>query len=279
MEQLLVKVPRGFLTTDGKWIKHLTIRQINGYDEQAMLEIPNNIPIHRRALFFLERIVTFSDEKKIDTIQALRHLSIGDRVAILFNARKIILGNIIACTATCLNCSSKMSFDLNISDLLQIHRSDKNQEFYELNTEGYKIKFRPLCAIDQDYSIKKFSSVEMIGNKLVKSCVVNSIPLLPKILPKKIEIDIGMKMDDIDPLSDLSLRVSCPECSKIFEVFFPSEEFILREFAAHSKNLEHEIHWIALHYGWSESEILKLSLQKRKRYVELINATLAGEVL
>jgi len=277
MEQILVKVPRGILSTDGRWIKSAIIRQINGYDEQAILEMQKDIPIHQHILFLLEKIVTFNDRQKINPEQALRQLSIGDRVAILFNARKMIFGDIISCTATCAICNSKMSLDLRISDILQSHNHRDNKKIYELETGEYKMKIRPLSALDQDRSIKISTSVDAIENKLAKSCIVSSIPLLPQIIPKSIVVALGTKMEAIDPLSDVTISVSCPECDQKFQALFPSEEFILREFIAHSKNLEREIHWLAFHYGWSEEEILSLPIKKRRKYIELINATLAGE--
>ena len=273
----LVRVPRGIPSSNGRWIKNATIRQITGYDEQDMSERSPDIPIHQRVLLLLERIVTFNDCKKTKTKQVLLQLSIGDRTTILFNARKMILGDIIQCTAKCIICNNKMSLDLSISDLLRAHNSYNHKEIYEFETGGYKIKIRPLNAFDQDKLIKRNTSILSAEAELVKSCIVNSIPVLPTIIPKSIVEILGSKMEDIDPLSDLTLNISCPECNKKFQILFPAEEFILRELLANSKNLEREIHWLAFHYGWDEDTILSLPSKKRRKYVELINATLTGE--
>ena len=86
-------------------------------------------------------------------------------------------------------------------------------------------------------------------------------------------------LEEIDPLSNIYLHLLCPECGHSFQASLRVEEFVLGELGMMSGNnqLEREVHWLAFHYHWSEEEILSLPTAKRKRYVELVNATLAGE--
>ena len=88
---------------------------------------------------------------------------------------------------------------------------------------------------------------------------------------------VELKLSEIDPLSDIVLEVHCPSCSHAFSAPFWPEEFILQDVGIFNQQLEQEVHWLAFHYHWSEKKILALPIKKRRRYIELINATLAGE--
>lgn len=275
MEPVTVEVPRGIPAKDGKWIRKAVIRYITGNDEQTLLEMPQDIPFHQRVMFLLERIVKF-DVPDINTGKILRQISIGDRTALLLHTRKMILGDTIPCTITCASCARQLSLDLTVSGFLKANYPDQ-REIYELETGGYSMKIRPLNTLDQDTIVESLATRNSLEEKLAKSCIANSVPELPSVLPQVVMDVIGAKLGEIDPLSDIILRVSCPECNNVFQASFPVEEFIFREFVMNYNHLEYEVHLLAFNYCWSEHEILALPVRKRKKYVDLINATLSGE--
>ena len=79
-------------------------------------------------------------------------------------------------------------------------------------------------------------------------------------------------------MSDILLTLICPSCNASFKIPFIVEDFFFKEIKSRKNNLEFEVHWLALNYHWSESEILSLPIPKRKRYVELVNNTIGGEI-
>ena len=274
---MLVEIPRGIPGTDGKWLTKTMIRHINGHDEQSVLEIPQDLPHHQRVLFLLERIVRFQGVQDIETGEVLRKICIGDRVALLLHARSMILGDRIPCTITCTKCEKKMSADLNVSNLLQV-KYPAQRDTYEVEIGGHDMKIKPLNAFSQDEVLdESASSPNSLEQKLAKSCIAYSKPELPTVLPTAILNGLGSKLEEIDPLSDIVLDISCPACGYLVQALFPAEEFIFKEFAMHYNQLEREVHWIAFNYCWSENDILDLPVTRRKKYIELINSTLSGE--
>jgi hypothetical protein len=89
---------------------------------------------------------------------------------------------------------------------------------------------------------------------------------------EKINNEIGK----VDPFADIILDLQCPECKSSFTQSFVIFDFFLKEIDMRNHNLEKEIHWIAFYYHWSEDSILSLPIWKRKRYIDLINATIRG---
>lgn len=72
------------------------------------------------------------------------------------------------------------------------------------------------------------------------------------------------------PLLDLELTTSCPECQTQQEVHFDIQSFLLSTLMHEARWLAHEVHRIAVAYGWPLAEILGLSRAQRRTYVALI---------
>jgi hypothetical protein len=287
IEQVTVAIPRGVPAIDGSsWIQKVKLRQLNGYDEQFLLDVQNSLlPIHACSIALLKRVVSFGDYTEMlendDIDEILRHLSIGDRTALLLHLRKMTFGDLLKCALACPSCSKYMSLDFSVTDILHISHS-KPQKDYDLEIAGFSLKVRPLTGADQELIFDKYGKADnnnKISEELVRSCILYSNHSLPKSLPDDFIFTISSKLDEIDPLSDIVFNLICPNCQHTFQTLFDAERFIFHEIGLRQNQLEREIHWLAFNYKWTESEILSLPLKKRKRYVELINATLSGESL
>lgn len=277
MEQVTVAIHRGIpsQTKSGQWIKSATIRNMTGSDEQKMADILPSLPLHSKVAKLLATMTCFEEGQPEAMI---RKMSLGDRVALLLNVRKLMIGDTISCTADCPKCRKSMSVDLSIDRLLNANHTIKPENDYEVNTCGYTIRVKPLTAEAQDFAAANSESIDAIMQNMAMACIVQSEPDLPAELPEAMLEAIGSQIEKIDPLSDIAFNLSCPECNHAFHASFDAEDFIFREIGvSRYQQLEREIHWLAFHYHWSEKDILSLPSSKRKRYVELVNATLAGE--
>ena len=86
---------------------------------------------------------------------------------------------------------------------------------------------------------------------------------------------IAELMEQLDPQAELRMEVSCPECGESFPALLDAAAFLLQEIGQHAEHLYRQIHSLALHYHWSEAEILDLSPVKRRRYLELLADSLS----
>ncbi len=262
----------------GEWIRKATIRSLTGLDEQVLLDLPASIPTYSKAVMLLERITTFEGTEEAGIV--LKKMTLGDRVCLLLNVRKLMKGDIISCTIDCPKCKRSMSADISINELLKTKCPEPENDNYELIDGGFSLRIRPLTAEDQNLFLSKILVDESLKQNLARACIVQSKPNLPAILSEGLLEVIGSRLGEVDPLSDISLNLLCPECNHTFQASFDAEEYILGEIASNSyRDLEREVHWIAFHYHWSEKEILSIPTTKRKRYVELVNTTLSGEAI
>jgi hypothetical protein len=84
--------------------------------------------------------------------------------------------------------------------------------------------------------------------------------------------EIGERMAAADPLAETRLTLHCPKCECEWEETLDIVSFVWAEIEARARRLLLEIHTLASAYGWTETEILSLSENRRARYVEMVQS-------
>ncbi len=86
-------------------------------------------------------------------------------------------------------------------------------------------------------------------------------------LPRAAADAVAARMAELDPQAEVVLDMPCAICGHRFTVTVDAGELLARELADRADVLLHEIHLLALHYGWQESELLEMGTRRRRRYV------------
>ena len=273
MRRATVSLPHG-LSVDGSWVRTAHLRELNGYDEQHLYETIDSSPF-TRSISVLERVVSFGDRASSAIRDVLTRLPIGDMTALILQMRKMTFGENLHCLITCPACRVEMSVDLKISQLLEEPLAEP-KETYETRVSDFKLSLRPVTCADIEH-LKEYSNGSSLAERLVRSCIISSEPLLPAEIENYFLEMIGSRLSELDPQADLVMDLACPGCKHLFQIPFFPEDFLLKEIDAMEPQFEREVHWLAFNYHWGEEAILSLVLRKRKRYVDLINRTLSGE--
>lgn len=80
----------------------------------------------------------------------------------------------------------------------------------------------------------------------------------------------------LGPTVDHELTIACHECGEVRAVRFDIQQYLLRALEQERRYLTREIHYLACSYSWSLAEILDLSRDDRRAYVEFIGAERAA---
>jgi hypothetical protein len=104
---------------------------------------------------------------------------------------------------------------------------------------------------------------------LLERCVVEGDPREDPAL-------LQTAMDEVGAVLDLHLEAACPKCGALQGVRFDIQTYLLRALAYERRFLNHEVHRIAMAYGWGHEEILNLTREDRRAFVRLIEADQAG---
>lgn len=84
---------------------------------------------------------------------------------------------------------------------------------------------------------------------------------------------VGQALAEHDPLVDFSVACTCPACGAAVEVAVDLEALALRRLRLRQRELLREVHAFALHYGWTEAQILALPESRRAAYLAMIEGS------
>jgi hypothetical protein len=302
-----IDLVHGFKNKENNLIKKVQLRALDGFDEEFItnMDIENDgtrssssyysYPI--KTTILLSRIISFYDiddqykkyteNEKIDIV---KKMTIGDRVLIILYLRKITFGDTFQIEFQCNFCKNFMSIDLSIQAIINNTLSTIQNKHYENvcsvypKYDYYKFKFSDLdvkirLLNGQDQENISLQSDDIDENKLLESCIINLDSIgCEKLLDENFQAKINSVLTELDPLSDILLTLVCPNCNTSIKTLFIVEDFFFKEIKSRMNNLKIELHWLAFNYNWTEYDILSLPLPKRKRYVQIGNSILEGEL-
>ena len=283
-----VPLVHGIIDNGNRTIKRVNLITPNGYDEDFLNRLESkDLPYPIKMNMLLSRVVQFDSNNKSNekhVLYCVRNMTIGDRAYLVFLVRQSMYGNSIYFDVMCDSCQKTMSIHLPVNQVLAHSFSGQNKPnvviekvgaHYRLKLSDCVIEFRLLTGFDQE----KLLSDNMDDMELLQSCILNMDAIVrQKLDDTKFVNLLSSVLSHLDPLSDIVLTQICPSCNTATKIPFFIEDYLFKEIRSRKNNLEWEVHWLALNYHWSESEILKLPINKRRRYVELINNTLGGDV-
>lgn len=196
-------------------------------------------------------------------------LTLGERDRCLFELRERLFGGTMTAVESCPSCRDAMEFTLKTSDLMAIAPA---AGFARVELEGYTVICRALTSADLA-AANRALSVEEARSMLLEQCVISSevagISVPTASLPAGVVLAVAAAVAEADPLSFVELQLSCPGCETPFPAVLNIASYLWQEIDAWADRLFIEVDILARAYSWSEPEILALTPQRRRRYVEM----------
>lgn len=107
-----VILPGGFILDDGRLVKYVEIRELNGSDEEALAKAPT--PGKALRIILSRGLVNIGDEPA--TSKDIDNLLAGDQEAILIGIRIATFGTDLDFSGICPSCSKPQSFVVNLEN-------------------------------------------------------------------------------------------------------------------------------------------------------------------
>jgi hypothetical protein len=137
---------------------------------------------------------------------------------------------------------------------------DREALLLHLHRLTYGARIRPPTGADleaaADRAVEGLDAAERV---LAERCVLEGRPE-----------DVDHLLAELDPQADLRLDMTCPACGRAFSVAFDAGDFLARELARDADALLREIHVLAMHYHWPESELRAMPPRRRRRYLAVL---------
>lgn len=272
-----VTLPGGWWSED---VLHRSarVRPLTGCDEEALLA-RRDATLPERTSALIAHCVEGLGGIEAITEEHAAQLAVGDREALVLALRRATLGDRLQCVAHCPACAEAMDLDLAISDLLVVPDTAPAPVYDETirTADGdWRIRFRLPVGADQIATARACAEEPARGvRELLARCVQEAIApggaaADAAALPAPVVEALGTRMAALDPQAEITLDFACPACGTPGSVVLDAAELFFRELDAHGQDLYREVHRLALHYHWSERDILALPNGKRRRYLALL---------
>jgi len=272
-----VVLPNG-LWLDDQCQRLAGLRPLNGYDEANLLALRGSVSPARWSSELLTRCVTHIGTLHPVTMDAVQALTVGDREALLLHLRRLTFGEILTCILHCPECGEKLSIDLRISQLL-LPPSPSPAFWFKarLPQSNVQVTFRlPTGADLEAIADIALDTQSAAVDLLIEACLhnISDGDMQVESLPESSIGDFAALIAERDPQAELMLNSDCPECEHHFAVLLDLGNYFAEEIDHRLPYLYREVHLMAWHYHWSESDILHMTRPHRQIYLDLLDETL-----
>ena len=223
------------------------------------------LPFVRRALVLL---AASSPGTPLDQLAAL---PIGQRNARLLDLRARTFGSDLVALTECPGCGGRVEAAFQPPAIRTAEVA--LPEVCTCEIRGHAIEFRLPDTRDLE-ACDALDRVDDARHALLRRLVLRVVrdgqPLGPEALPEDVIAGLAAEMDRLDPNADIRLAFTCPHCAAGFEAGFDIGSYFWEELDAWVARTLADVHRLASAYGWSERDILEMSVWRRQAYLRLL---------
>jgi len=168
-------------------------------------------------------------------------------------------------------CGSESEFELTVNELSALADHSRKSETTEVGIDGYRLTLRRPTGRDQLKWLEE-STEPGPGAMLRQILVSPSWDELERqgLRIEAIETAVDEAMREFDPLPGFEMQVVCPECAMSSTVAPALTVAALQRLVGAQEGLLDDVHRIALHYHWTETQILSMPAWRRQEYLARI---------
>jgi hypothetical protein len=205
---------------------------------------------------------------------ALGRLTVGQRDALVMDLRGRVFGAGIASVADCPACLERMDVTFDLRDIWAPPRGEPADPI-EIDSEGYRVRARPPSVEDLIWLDECDPAVDR-RTALLERCVLEARrkgrSVRAAALPPSVVSAISAALANVDPRAEIQLALSCAACGHTWSALFDIVSYFWQELESWVWRTARDVDTLATHYGWSETEILAMSPDRRALYLELVRA-------
>jgi hypothetical protein len=204
-----------------------------------------------------------------DRLELLR-LPITERNRLLLQLRLLSFGPVLEGYADCARCGTAMEFSLSVADALAGMDEMRAPTSVDWTDQGIPLRLRQATTADLLASIDA-PTTEEAEARLLSRCL-GLDELVDDVAQRTALPSARAQFEQIHASSELHCTLRCPHCLKEETWDLDVTHYVWQEARHAAHRLMADIHTLALHYGWSESDIARMSQPRRDAYLELLSA-------
>lgn len=203
-------------------------------------------------------------------VQGARELCVGDRQFLMVQLGRRLGGEVTWLHPACVAC--ERTFDVPLArGELPVKAAGPTFPFAEVATTSGAIRVRAPTGGDQE----RVAGLHLADARraLAAACLVASEATAnePEAdFDESVVRAIEAALDEVSPDVGTLLELQCPDCGQLQRLRYDPYDVGIRKGEA----LFAEVNTLALHYHWSEAEILALPSERRQLYLRLVEKSL-----
>lgn len=260
-----VELPCGLPRAGDGVHRRATLTALDGAAELAAAEQSN--PFLAAHLVLVRSLCSLGARTEVDLEEVRRLLPI-DRDFLLIELDRLTSGDTRYQTIRCpaADCQRRMDIEIDLSTIVASPASPARQRELSLGS-GRVVRVRLPCAGDQEALFD--APPQARAGLMVARCLVGGQGLAAEMDPAE-QVACALAIGSAAPRLDLTLNLECPTCGGAFSHEYEPVRALFGELRRSRADLLTEVHWLALHYHWSQAEILGLPRSLRREYLDLL---------
>lgn len=288
MDTIAGLLPGGYVDQGGEVQREVELKPLTGREEELLAASG------QRESASLVTTVLSRCIQRIGTISSVsealvRDLLVADRQYLLLKLREVTFGEQIRANIFCpwKECGQRVAINFSINDIPIRESEDKGPVYTMtlspeiaggLEEEERHITFRLPTGADQEILSPLLAENEAVALARLFGCCIQRIGRLTNVgkeavlsqLSPAARLAIEQHMEKVAPKVELAMDINCHECGRNFTAPFDLHRFFFGEMRTSGELLYREVHYLAYHYHWSEQEIMEMTRDKRRRYIEVL---------
>jgi len=260
-----MELPGGVLQ-DGRLRRDYRFRPVTGALERAIADSGLDVSgLPQQVTRILTACLAELAGRAVDEAR-VRTLCTGDRQFLMLQLGALIDSSPRWVTARCRGCEELIQFQITPGGL-PVKPAGMGFPETSLELSGGRVRLRVPTGTDEEAIASAAGVMPPLQRLLSRLLTLDGRPLELAALSADDLERIDACLDQMAPQPGLTARFDCPYCRLGQEVSIDAYAWIARD----GYRLDREVHTLAMHYHWSEQEILQLPRPRRERYLQFID--------
>ena len=271
-------LPGGYVDADGRLHREVELAVLTGREEELLTQARHPRPAEL-VTEVLSRCV-----RRLGTISPVppavaRGLLVADRQYLLLQLRRATFGDRVRADLFCPwpDCGQRVSLDFSLADVPVEPPAEPGPVHTATLADGRDLVFRLPTGADQEELAGRLAENEAAAlTALLARCLLRLGPVEHPgpdelaALPVTVRAEIEDRLRAVAPSVAQTMDAQCTECGRAFVAPFDVQRFFLGELRTDGAALYQEVHYLAYHYHWAEAEIMDMTRDKRRTYIDVL---------
>ena len=213
----------------------------------------------------------------------LAALPLGAASQLHLELHRRLFGDILEAAARCPHCGEELEVALAARELLGAPDEPPvpSEVSARVSAEGDELRLlaRPLTTADL-LAVETSGEVEDAARRLLAGCLLEArrgelavaADELTDAEQTAVAEALAVALVAADPRAEIVLDLGCESCGGSFRQPLDPATFLAVEIEVAAHRLLRQVHVLARAYGWREADVLALSPQRRRIYLEMVGA-------